>query len=277
MRLDMVGLFLSVVPLTSASGHLLWRSASLVPPEQPAAPVERDDLTRAAGYGMAPLGLGPCLTSGESVVGSGQQQFCIDVPGAASDGTKLVLSVDTPRIVDTVRIGERSFARAQSNLTTRGPILEVKPFQQSCEVCDTCACIGCGSRCECSCTALCRLRHESSCSHTAGVLTPGRWYVGVDAVAAFTLRATLVGALALRPGVSHVRTLSAVGARRDASASAAAALDGAAFADYFFYEPAAHESMLLTVQLLRASSAASHVEVFVRFGGRRGHCNFTLD
>ncbi len=214
------------------------------------------------GYGAPSSGVvHPCLESGDPVSGSGHEQYCIDVP-AGTEGAKVVLDVSTARPVEVVRVGEQTFVRGPSNTTTRGAILEVKPFQQACEVCDACACVGCGRRCECSCTALCRLRGEATCSHTAGVLAPGRWYVGVDAPAAFTLRATLVSALGLQPGQVYRRTISAAGARQDA----AAPLDGAAFSDYFYYDPAPHEAMRLVAELHRTGGSESHVDVYIRFG-----------
>ena len=135
-----------------------------------------------------------CLPSGRPVAGTGRRQWCVDVPDAA--GQKLVVSVKTASsLSEAVRIGSTTFLRRSGNMsgsgasTVVGPIIEVKPFQQSCERCDTCPCIGCGHRCECSCNALCRLRRETSCAHTAGVLAPGRWYVSVVSLVGFELAA----------------------------------------------------------------------------------------
>ena len=161
----------------------------------------------------------------------------------------MVVNVLAPRTpVEAVQIGGTTYLRGDnstavaahtgaSTLAAVGAIIEVKPFQQACERCDTCPCIGCGHRCECSCNALCRQRREPNCAHTAGVLSPGRWYIGIDAPAEFTLTATLVGALALRTGEAlGPRTLFGAGAQPliDARASSS---EGAAFADYFSTTP----------------------------------------
>ena len=158
-----------------------------------------------------------CIQSGIAVHGSGRRQYCIDIESA---GQKLVAVASTlPPQLEVVRVGKSTFLR-QANLsdtitttTAVGPIIEVKPYLQSCDRCDLCPCIGCGERCDCSCNALCRLRREPACAHTAGVLTKGRWYVSVDAPGSFTLVATLVPAMALRAGMSlPPRTLIGSGA-----------------------------------------------------------------
>lgn len=215
-----------------------------------------------------------CLVSGQLISGTGRAQYCVDVPEAT--GQKLVVTVKTPARVaaEAVRIGSQTYLRGRSNSTVEasiststavGPLIEVKPFQQSCERCDLCPCIGCGHRCECSCNAFCRLRRETSCAHTAGVLSPGRWYVGIDAPGDFTLRATLVSALALRAGeILPPRTLWGAGATQlhmDEGES-----EGKAFSDFFYYDPRPHEKMALTLTLLRTGSASSWVDVYVRFG-----------
>ena len=191
----------------------------------------------------------------------------------------MVLNVLAPRTpVEAVQIGGTTYLRGDnstavaahtgaSTLAAVGAIIEVKPFQQACERCDTCPCIGCGHRCECSCNALCRQRREPNCAHTAGVLSPGRWYIGIDAPAEFTLTATLVGALALRTGEAlGPRTLFGAGAQPllDARASSS---EGAAFADYFYYDPAPHERLDISVDLHRTGdAAATRLAVYIRFG-----------
>ena len=242
-----------------------------------------------------------CLTSGVAVSGFGRKQyahtptnlshspllphvfglkprdlflfvlrFCVDVPPA--DGQKLVVTVDAaPPPLEAVRIGRNTYLRpsnlSQSVTTTTavGPIIEVKPFRQPCERCDLCACIGCGERCECACNALGRLRRETSAALTAGVLDTGRWYVGVDSPAGFTLRATLVAAISLHAGETlPPRTLygpSATQALRSEGAS-----EGAVSADYFYYDPSSHESLKIQVELLRAGSRAAYLDVYVKFG-----------
>ena len=173
--------------------------------------------------------------------------------------------------LEAVRIGRNTYLRpsnlSQSVTTTTavGPIIEVKPFRQPCERCDLCACIGCGERCECACNALGRLRRETSAALTAGVLDTGRWYVGVDSPAGFTLRATLVAAISLHAGETlPPRTLygpSATQALRSEGAS-----EGAVSADYFYYDPSSHESLKIQVELLRAGSRAAYLDVYVKFG-----------
>ena len=148
-----------------------------------------------------------------------------------------------------------------------GPIIEVKPFQQACETCDSCPCVGvdCGPRCECSCNAMCRLRREPSCSHTAGVLSPGRWFVAIDSPGPFTLQATLVAATAIVPSAAAARrTLFGTSAGRQAIAGTSS--EGIAFSDYFYYDPAPHESLKLQVELLRVGAASGGLDVYVRFG-----------
>ena len=173
-----------------------------------------------AGYGERLLPAPKCLTSRSTVSGVGRMQFCLDVEGPATTGQKVVVSVTTPRPTDIVLFGERALPissadQSSSSSSIIGPIIEIKPFEQSCETCDFCPCLGpgCGTRCECSCNVMCRLRREATCAHTAGVLTPGRWFVSVDAPGAFTLEATLVGALVLSPGAPALRrTVFAAGA-----------------------------------------------------------------
>lgn len=217
------------------------------------------------GYGAAPMGAPSCLVSGRAVAGRGRAQFCIDINGSVADGQKLVVRAEAAQPSEAVRFGANTYVRApNASEAALGPILEIKPFQQDCEVCDSCACIGCGERCACSCNALCRLRHEPACAHTAGVLTPGRWYVGVDAPGAFTLQATVVAAQALPPsGEWLTRTVVAGSGRRAATAGGA---EGGAFADYFYFDPAVHESLTLQLELKRVGSAGSWVDVYVRFG-----------
>ena len=109
----------------------------------------------------------------------------------------------------------------------------------------------------------CRLRHEPTCSHTAGVLTPGRWYIGVDAPAAFTLQATLVRATALRPHDAPLRRtvfgLSAVGGSSTGWSS-----EGTATSEYFFFDPAPHERLRLQVSLESAAAAGGGLDVYIR-------------
>ena len=87
--------------------------------------------------------IAPCLASGTTVASEGHKTFCVDVEGSELDGTKLVVSLSTPRQSDVVTLGGRSFARAGVG-GADGAILEVKPFQQPCEACDVCECVGCG-------------------------------------------------------------------------------------------------------------------------------------
>ena len=118
------------------------------------------------GYGERLLPAPSCLTSGQVVSGVGRAQYCVDVEGPAAAGQKLVVSVTTPRpAAEIVRLGDRTVVLSSSNTTSMGivgPLIEIKPFEQSCESCDFCPCLGpgCGPRCECSCNAMCRLRRE---------------------------------------------------------------------------------------------------------------------
>lgn len=236
----------------------------------PVSPMTALVAPTAVFYGDAPP-LGPeCLVSGAQVAGVGRAQFCVDVPDA--DGQKLVVSVDTARPLERVRIGGSVYVRslsganASSHASVIGPIIEIKPFQQPCEMCDMCPCIGCAHRCECSCNALCRTRYETHCTHTAGVLRPGtRWFVGVDAPSAFTLRATLVAPLALRAG-DRLGPRAIFSAHASQTVRDATASDGASSVDYYYYDPSPHEELSVLVELLRSGSLATWVEVYVRFG-----------
>ena len=227
-----------------------------------------------AGYGERLLPAPKCLTSRSTVSGVGRMQFCLDVEGPATTGQKVVVSVTTPRPTDIVLFGERALPissadQSSSSSSIIGPIIEIKPFEQSCETCDFCPCLGpgCGTRCECSCNVMCRLRREATCAHTAGVLTPGRWFVSVDAPGAFTLEATLVGALVLSPGAPALRrTVFAAGAPAGTSAFASSTSEGVAFADYLYYDPKPHESLRVQIDLLRSGPGGGFIDVYVRFG-----------
>ena len=105
------------------------------------------------------------------------------------------------------------------------------------------------------------------CAHTAGILHPGRWFVAVDAPGAFSLEATLVGALALQPGAAALRrTVFATGAPAGGSAFSSGTSEGIAFADYFYYDPAPHESLRVQIELLRTGPGGGWIDVYVRFG-----------
>ena len=186
---------------------------------------------------------------------------------------QLVVSVFTPRpAADVILIGNRAVALPSSpNRTSSavGPLIEIKPFERSCESCDFCPCIGagCGSRCECSCNVMCRLNHETSCSHTAGVLHPGRWFVSIDTPGSFTLEANLESALALQSDLRAIRrTVFAVGGRGGAAAFATGTSEGVAFSDYFFFDPAPHQSSRVAIDLLRSGPGGGWVDVYMRFG-----------
>ena len=230
------------------------------------------------GYGTVPTVSSPCLqgcgpSSPCTVKGQGQALHCIDVQGnTLDDAQKLVLSVSTARPVETVKIGDVQLVRGfrSANHSTAAPIIEVKPFQQACEASATCGCIGCGDRCPCTVNAQCRLGggrrcsgNECFCSHTAGVLMPGRWYIGVDAAGAFSLQAWLVTAQQLRSGERVQRGLVAMQAQ-----SGTAPSEGAAWSDYFYIDPTPHEALTLQVDLLRSGAAASvgWVDAYLRFG-----------
>lgn len=147
---------------------------------------------------------------------------------------------------------------------------QVKPFQQRCASCDFCPCLGpgCGPRCECSCNAMCRLRRETTCALTAGVLSPGRWYVAIDAPGPFTLEVAKVAAMVLRPAARPFRrTVFAVGAPAGAGAfGASSTSEGVTFSDYYFYDPEPQESLRVQIELLRTGSGGAWVDVYVRFG-----------
>jgi hypothetical protein len=101
--------------------------------------------------------------------------------------------------------------------------------------------------------------------HSAGVLSPGRWYVGVDAPGSYTLRATLVGALALRADETlRARTLFATGTRRELLDEGAS--EGIASAEYFYFDPAVHERLDLQLDLLRSGSPTASLDVYLRAG-----------
>ena len=217
------------------------------------------------GFGTHPQLQPVCLRSGVTVVGSGRATFCFDVNGTRADGSKLVVDVSESRPVDLVRLGEERYARALSNASV-GAIIEVKRFQQSCEVCETCACIDCGQHCGYSCNAVCRLSTGRRCQgglcrcpHTVGVLDPGRWYVSVDATGSFSLQATLVAATQLRVGHAVQRTLLAVGMDKLGFAPT----EGVAWTDYLYVDPAFHEALTIDVSQLRAGSDLSSVEVLL--------------
>ena len=232
--------------------------------------------TQPLGYGKPVEPATRCIETRTTVTGVGRAQYCLDVVGPASLGQKLVVSVTTPRpAAEIIRFGDRSFPVTTTNRTvsktssTIGPIIEIKPFQQSCLSCDFCPCFGpgCGPRCECSCNAMCRLRRETTCAHTAGVLTPGRWFIAVDAPGAFALEATLVSAHALVPRARALRrTVFSIGAASSgAGAFASSTSEGVAFSDYFYYDPAPHESLRVKVELIR-TGGGGWVDVYVRFG-----------
>ena len=212
--------------------------------------------------------IAPCLTSGTTVASEGHKTFCVDVEGSELDGTKLVVTLSTPRQSDVVTLGGRSFARAGVG-GADGAILEVKPFQQPCEACDVCECVGCGERCECVCGVACKTGGPSckgdrcACHHTAGVLAPGRWYVAVDAPGAFELSATLVAARSLEEGVPQRSSLLSLDA---AASGAAAAADGAAWADYYWVDPKPHESLTIAYETLRAGTPPGWADVYIRSG-----------
>jgi len=227
------------------------------------------------GYGERLLPAPNCLVNRQTVSASGRRQFCIDVEGPRTSGQKLVVSVTTPRpAVDIVRFGEHEYPvstavanhSSSSMSNTIGPLIEIKPFERSCESCDLCPCLGpeCGPRCECSCNAMCRLRGETTCAHTAGILTPGRWFVAIDAPGAFTLEATLEAALQLSPGAPALRrTVFPAGGSGGAFASTS---EGIAFSDYFYYDPAAHEALRVQIELLHTGPGGGWIDVYVRFG-----------
>lgn len=236
-------------------------------------------IAQPAGYGelSVPEVGSPCLRSGERVAGLGRKQYCIDVAGATlDDAQKLVLSVSTPRPVETVRLGNTQLVRGfrSQNHSAAAPVIEVKPFQQGCvDQCGVCGCIGCGERCGCSCNVQCRLGGGRSCSgdacscgHTAGVLMPGRWYIGVDAAGSFTLQAWLVAALPLRTGAKVRRGLVPLEAQTQAGAAVSTSSEGAAWSDYFYLDAPPHEAVTLQVDLMRSGAPAGWVDVYLRFG-----------
>lgn len=223
--------------------------------------------SEATGHGNVLLAHTPCLRSGERVVASNQAAWCIDIDGSEADGAKLVVDVHNSRPVDVVRLGDALVARAFLN-QTKGAIIEVKRFQQSCEVCDLCECIGCGQQCGCSCNAQCRLGgghcrgDQCRCSHTAGVLAPGRWYIGVDAMGSFTMQATLVTATALQMGILEQRTLHALGEGHVSFF----ATEGVATVDYIYIDTALHERLRLEIALVRMGSERAGVDIYLRYG-----------
>jgi len=94
------------------------------------------------------------------------------------------------------------------------------------------------------------------------VLRPGRWWVSIDAPGEFTLRATLVAAVALPAGVMSARTLvpASVPSPHDALP------EGRSSVDFFLVRTAAHERVKLEVEPGRAGSSSAWVDVFVRQG-----------
>ena len=229
-----------------------------------------------SGYGVVPAVSSPCLQGCGStpctVKGQGHMQYCIDVQGnTLDDSQKLVLSVSTARPVETVKLGDVQLTRGyrSANRSASAPILEVKPFQQACEASASCGCLGCGDHCACSVNAQCRLGggrrcsgNVCSCAHTAGVLSPGRWFIGVDAAGPFSLQAWLVTPVQLRSGDRVQRGLVAL------EAQAANSADGSAWSDYFWLDAPPHEAMTLQADLVRsgAPSTAGWIDVYLRFG-----------
>lgn len=226
-----------------------------------------------SGYGVVPAP-GPCLKGCGStpctVKGQGHKQYCIDVEGhTLDDAQKLVLSVSTARPVETVKLGDVQLVRGYraANRSASAPILEVKPFQQACEASTTCGCLGCGDQCGCSVNVQCRLGggrrcsgNECACSHTAGVLAPGRWFIGVDAAGPFSLQAWLVSPVQLQPGERVQRGLVAL------EAQAATSADGSAWSDYFWLDAPPHEALSLQADLVRSGTPSGWVDVYLRFG-----------
>ena len=141
--------------------------AAAAEPTAAAIPAPKQELFLPAmgggsGYGAPQHPVSQCLKSGARVSATNRGAWCIDVTGSVADGAKLVVDVTNHRPVDVVRLGEASYVRGYYNGSV-GAIIEVKRYQQTCEVCNTCACIGCGQQCECSCNALCRLDGGSHC------------------------------------------------------------------------------------------------------------------
>ena len=229
-----------------------------------------------SGYGVVPAlaNAGSCLKGCGStpctVKGQGHQQYCIDVEGhTRDDAQKLVLSVSTARPVETVKLGDVQLVRGYrtANRSASAPILEVKPFQQACEASTTCGCLGCGDQCGCSVNVQCRLGggrrcsgNECTCSHTAGVLSPGRWFIGLDAAGPFSMQAWLVSPVQLQPGERVQRGLVAL------EAQAATSADGSAWSDYFWLDAPPHEALTLQADLVRSGKPAGWVDVYLRFG-----------
>ena len=109
---------------------------------QPAQPLVLEQPPSVYGD-AAPLDYA-CLLSGRPISGHGRRQFCIDVPDA--EGQKMVVNVLAPRTpVEAVQIGGTTYLRGDnstavaahtgaSTLAAVGAIIEVKPFQQACEL-----------------------------------------------------------------------------------------------------------------------------------------------
>ena len=121
--------------------------------------------------------------------------------------------------------------------------------------------------------ALVRQRGESSRLRTRRLGTTPfalsrslrRTHFSQDAPGDFVLTATLVGALVLRAGdLLPPRTLW--GSTASQLRMAEGESEGRAGSDYFYYDPKPHEKLSLSLRLLRTGSAASWVDVYVRFG-----------
>ena len=94
-----------------------------------------------------------------------------------------------------------------------------------------------------------------------GRLAPGRWYVAVDAPA--QAERELVAARSLEEGVPQRSSLLSLDA---AASGAAAAADGAAWADYYWVDPKPHESLTIAYETLRAGTPPGWADVYIRSG-----------
>jgi len=217
--------------------------------------------------------LAPCdgLSSGTRVRGLGHRIFCIDVNGSTLDGAKLLMRLSTPRSVSEIRIGDTLLFSRRGNSTAAGPLVVVSRSPELCEPCNSCPCVDCGDGCGCACASSCREGRgqycssaECSCSLTAGLLSPGRWYVTVDALGPFVLEPTLVPATRLVSGDAVQRTLLVAGAAPQPLP------DGPASLDFFYVDPLPHKSIDVTLDVTAGGSSATEpytwVDVYLRSG-----------
>ena len=218
---------------------------------------------------LTPGAAAHCLRPGSTTVGSaGHGRYCIDVNSSVNDGAKLVVQLEMPRALDVVRIGSTTLLHSPRNTSSHGgAIIEASTAEAGCDVCDECACVGCGATCG-ACVCVICAQASQLCTLTAGVVAGGRWHLNIDAPAVYTLRSTLVGPMRLDARSSVTRSLLAADAPVDSPAQLADAqqlADGTASVDYFYVDEASPQEVLtIHAAVTRAGSPRGYVDVYIR-------------